>query len=148
MTQAQLTDLLEKLPHGEGFRFVDEIVSLEPGTQGTGVWRPRGDEHFFAGHFPGNPIVPGVIIGEALAQMAGLVGLSHMDSENHAGGSLAQIDLKLKRPVAPPATIELHATLIRTVRVLTQFDVEARCDAKLIAKGALTIATVMKDAEA
>ena len=145
MTQAQLTDLLEKLPHGEGFRFVDQIVSINPGVEGVGLWRPTGDEPFFAGHFPGNPVVPGVLIGEALAQMAGLVGLSHQDSDHHAGGSLAQIDLKLKRPVAPPAEIELHATLTRTVRVLTQFDVAAYHDTLLIARGSLTIATVMKD---
>ncbi|MEL7087823.1 MAG: 3-hydroxyacyl-ACP dehydratase FabZ family protein [Planctomycetota bacterium] len=148
MNQAQLTDLLEKLPHGEGFRFVDQIVSIEPGTEGVGLWKPRGDESFFAGHFPGKPIVPGVLIGEALAQMAGLVGLSHIDSVNHAGGSLAQIDLKLKRPVAPPATIELRAVLVRTVRVLTQFDVTARSGDRLIARGALTIATVMKESGA
>lgn len=148
MTQAQLTDLLDKLPHGQGFRFVDEIVSIEPGTEGVGLWKPRGDESFFASHFPGHPIVPGVLIGEALAQMAGLVGLSHLDSGGHGGGSLAHIDLKLKRPVAPPAEIELHAVLTRNVRVLTQFDVLARSAGKLIAKGSLTIATVMKEPEA
>lgn len=144
MTQAQLSDLLAQLPHGDGFCFVDRIDSLEPGKEGHGVWEPTGDESFFAGHFPGNPIVPGVLIGEALAQMAGLVALTHDDAENHAGGQLAQIDLRLKRPVVPPATLELHAVLTRNVKVLTQFDVTARCDSKLIAKGSLTIATVMK----
>ena len=145
MTQAQLDDLLAQLPHGESFRFVDRVVSIDPGVEGHGVWDVTGDESFFAGHFPGNPIVPGVLIGEALAQMAGLVAMTHADAENHAGGQLAQIDLRLKRPVAPPGEIELHATLVRNVRMLTHFDVLARCNQKLIAKGSLTIATVMKE---
>ncbi|MEM9419824.1 MAG: 3-hydroxyacyl-ACP dehydratase FabZ family protein [Planctomycetota bacterium] len=146
MTQAQLDDLLAQLPHGDGFRFVDRITELDPGKTGSGVWNVDGSESFFAGHFPGNPIVPGVLLGEALAQMAGLVALTHDNAEKHAGGQLAQIDLRLKRPVVPPATIELHATLVRNVRILTHFDVVARCDSKLVAKGSLTIATVMKDA--
>ncbi|MBB6430178.1 3-hydroxyacyl-ACP dehydratase FabZ family protein [Algisphaera agarilytica] len=146
MTQAQLDDLLTQLPHGDGFRFVDRITELDAGKSGSGVWSVDGTESFFAGHFPGNPIVPGVLLGEALAQMAGLVALTHADAEQHAGGQLAQIDLRLKRPVVPPAEIELHATLVRNVRILTHFDVIARCDSKLVAKGSLTIATVMKDA--
>lgn len=145
MTQAQLNDLLAQLPHGEGFRFIDQITSLDPGQEGRGIWDVKGNESFFKGHFPGNPIVPGVLIGEALAQMAGLVGLAHDDADQHAGGQLAQIDLRLKRPVVPPAVIELHAVMVRNVRVLTHFDVVARCDGKLIAKGSLTIATVMKE---
>lgn len=145
MTQTQLDDLLTQLPHGDGFRFVDRVTSINPGQEGHGVWEVTGDESFFTGHFPGNPIVPGVLIGEALAQMAGLVAMSHAEAENHAGGQLAQIDLRLKRPVVPPAAIELHATLVRNVRVLTHFDVIARCDSKLIAKGSLTIATVIKE---
>ncbi|MEM6458183.1 MAG: 3-hydroxyacyl-ACP dehydratase FabZ family protein [Planctomycetota bacterium] len=146
MTQAPPTDLIDLLPHGEGFRFVDEVLEIEPGVSGRGVWRVRGDESFFAGHFPGQPIVPGVLIGEALAQMSGLVGLSHAESENRAGGQLAQIDLRLKRPVAPPAEIELSATLVRDVRKLTQFDVVARWENKLVAKGSLTIASVAREA--
>lgn len=141
MTQADLSDLLDQLPHGEGFRFVDRIVELTPGVEGVGVWDIAGDEPFFAGHFPGNPVVPGVLIGEALAQMAGLVGLTHADSGDHTGGALAQIDLRLKRPVVPPGEIFLHAQLVRNVRALTHFDVLARCMDKVVAKGSLTIAT-------
>ena len=139
---SDLNALIEQLPHGDGFRFVDEIESLQAGDVGHGIWRVSGDEPFFAGHFPGKPIVPGVLLGEALAQMSGLVALADERSENHHSGALAQIDLRLKRPVAPPAEIHLHATMTRHVRVLTHFDVHATCDGQVVARGSLTIASV------
>ncbi|MEM8739435.1 MAG: 3-hydroxyacyl-ACP dehydratase FabZ family protein [Planctomycetota bacterium] len=145
MTQASYAQYLDQLPHGEGFRFVDRITDLTPGREGHGVWEVDGSEWFFNGHFPGNPIVPGVLLGEALAQMAGVVALGHHNADHHTGGALAQIDLKLKRPVVPPASIELHATLLRNVRILTHFDVVAHCENKLVARGSLTIATVMRE---
>ena len=64
---------LAALPHGVEFRFVDELVALEPGVAGEGRYRVRGDEAFLAGHFPGRPMMPGVILAEAVAQLAGVV---------------------------------------------------------------------------
>lgn len=88
---------LEALPHGPEFRFVDELVALEPGVSGEGVYRVRGDEAFLAGHFPGRPMVPGVILAEVVAQLAGVV---------------AQTD-----PVVP-AMSDLRLTALRNVKIL------------------------------
>ncbi len=132
-------DALSCLPHGPAFRYVDQITELEPGIRGVGRWSPTGDEPFFAGHFPGRPVVPGVLIGEALAQMAGVVGF--VDG-GPAGGVLAQLDLRFKHPVAPPADIELHATVERLHGALGQFSVQARCAGAVVARGALTLARV------
>jgi 3-hydroxyacyl-[acyl-carrier-protein] dehydratase len=134
--------LLDKLPHGEAFRFVSRVDEIEPGVSGRGVWSVKGDEGFFTGHFPGQPIVPGVLLGEALAQMSGLVALAHEKGEAAGNAFLAQLDIRLKRPVVPPAEIVLESTLTRHVRVLTQFDVKATVDGKPVALGALTLATV------
>ncbi|MCH8253125.1 MAG: hypothetical protein IID36_11795 [Planctomycetes bacterium] len=68
-------EILAALPHRPPFRFVDEVVELDPGRRGSGIWRIDGSESFFAGHFPGRPIVPGVLVAEALAQMSGVVAL-------------------------------------------------------------------------
>ena len=145
MTQAPHDSLIQRLPHGEEFRFVDEVVSVEPSVKGVGRWSPRGDEAFFAGHFPGRPIVPGVLIGEALAQMAGLVGLA-TEGRGGGGGMLAQIDLRLKRPIEPPADVFLYAEVTRKFGPLAQFDVRATCDDQLVASGSLTLAVPMENA--
>jgi len=64
---------LRALPHGPEFRFVDRLLELVPGRSGVGEYRLRGDEPFLRGHFPGQPLMPGVLLIEAAAQLAGIV---------------------------------------------------------------------------
>src|SRR5207247_9933608 len=71
-----LTAALDLLPHGSEFRFLDRLLSLEPGKSGAGEYAVRGDEPFLRGHFPGRPMMPGVLLVEAAAQLAGVVAQS------------------------------------------------------------------------
>ena len=64
------------LPHRPPFLFVDEVTAIDPGRSASGLWRLTGEEPFFAGHFPGRPTLPGVLMVEAMAQLGGIALLS------------------------------------------------------------------------
>lgn len=128
---------LAALPHQPPFRFVSEITELSPGKQGTGLWRLTGDEDFFAGHFPGRPLVPGVLITEALAQVSGVVHASANPGINQ--GQLAATEITFRAPVAPPAEITLRCNHERTHGDLHVFAVAAEQQGKVVAQGRLTL---------
>ena len=129
------TDWLARLPHGEEFRFVSRVTEVRPGESARGVWALSGKEAFFAGHFPGKPIVPGVLIAEALAQISGLAG----PSGSGAQGKLAQVNVRFEEAVAPPVEIELESKVVRVLGPLQMCDVAARVGTKIVASGAITL---------
>ncbi len=128
-------ELLGRLPHAPPFRFITRITSVKQGESGEGVWAVNGQEAFFAGHFPGNPIVPGVLIAEALAQLSGLVGSTGVGQ----GGKLAHVDVRFEAPVKPPAQIILRSRLTRTMEALQQFEVSASVNERIVAQGTLSL---------
>ncbi len=130
--------MLEHLPHAEPFRFVTRLVGVTPGVEGSGVWHVTGAEDFFRGHFPGEPIVPGVLIGEALAQISGIVGLG--GGPGGGAGRLVHIDVRFDASVRPPAEVVLRSKLVRTMGPLRQFEVSAECAGARVARGTLALA--------
>jgi 3-hydroxyacyl-[acyl-carrier-protein] dehydratase len=131
---AAQSDPLQRLPHQPPFRFVSRLTSIDPGKSAEGVWSVSGSEDFFAGHFPGRPIVPGVLIAEALAQLSGLA----MSMPN-AQGRLAQVDVRFDAAVVPPADIVLRARVVRQMGQVIQYEVEARCGSAVAAGGTVTL---------
>ncbi len=101
------------IAHRPPFLFVDEITALEPGLSATGLWHLAGDEWFFAGHFPGRPTLPGVLMCEAIAQVGAIAVLT---DERFAGklplfGGLD--GARFRRQVVPGDTLELSVQLGR-----------------------------------
>lgn len=72
-TPPPLARALAAVPHGPEFRFLDRLIALDPGKSGVGEYTVRGDEAFLRGHFPGQPLMPGVLLVEAAAQLAGVI---------------------------------------------------------------------------
>lgn len=120
MTDAAIASALAALPHGPEFRFVDEVLALEPGRSVTARYTVRGDEAFLAGHFPGAPLLPGVILVEALAQAAGIA------AQSGDGGPLENLRLtairgaKILGSAVPGQTLEIQARVVGRLGGLIQ----------------------------
>ena len=101
------------LPHRPPFLFVDAILALEPGISAVGTWRLTGDEWFFAGHFPGRPTLPGVLMCKAIAQVGAIAVLT----DPRFAGKLPLFggldSARFRRQVGPGDTLELHVALDR-----------------------------------
>ncbi|MCC6749949.1 MAG: 3-hydroxyacyl-ACP dehydratase FabZ [Deltaproteobacteria bacterium] len=111
---------IEKLiPHREPFIFIDEVVSFEPKKAATSLKHLTGEEAFFAGHFPGQPVFPGVLILENMAQTANFLVAKSFEAEQGAiGGGPRMVfgmvnRARFLKPVLPPATLTTEVTAVK-----------------------------------
>lgn len=135
-----LSEALTRLPHGPQFRFVDRLLSLVAGQQGTAEYRIRGDEPFLAGHFPGQPLFPGVLLVEAAAQLAGVVAQSDPHTPPLPGLKLTALKgVKFLGTAQPGEVLQLAAQVTGRLANLVQADAVVRVDGRKIMEGALTL---------
>ena len=135
-----LTRALDCLPHGPEFRFVDRLLSLEPGQAGTGEYAVRGDEPFLRGHFPGQPLMPGVLLVEAVAQLAGTVAQSDPGIPPLPGLKLTALrSVKILGGARPGDVVRLEARVTGRLGNLVQAQASATVDGNLILQAELTL---------
>ena len=140
MTLLARADIEAILPHREPFLMLDEIVELEPGRRVVARKYVADDDWYLSGHFPGNPIMPGVLIVEALAQ-AGAVGVLSEDENRGKLVLFGGIDkLRFRRIVRPGDTIELVCDLEQVRGPIGRGRGVARVDGEPVVRGTLTFA--------
>jgi len=141
-----LEQILEILPHRSPFLFVDKVTKMVPDKLIVTEWYIRPDEPFFAGHFPGKAIMPGVLVLDGLAQTCGLLwGFTKQVKGGAVSAApeiffLAASNMKFVNPASPGETLEMTARAARNFGTLYTYEVEAMSKRKVIAEGTLTLA--------
>lgn len=131
---------LRSLPHGPAFRFVDELISLVPGVEAAGIYQIRGDEAFLEGHFPGHPMMPGVILIEAIAQLGGVV--AQTDPEQPAMGDLRLTGVraaKILGAAVPGEVLHIRAKVEGRLGGLVQIEGDVRVGDVILASARITL---------
>jgi 3-hydroxyacyl-[acyl-carrier-protein] dehydratase len=131
-------EIYKLLPHRYPFALVDRIIEYEPGQKAVGIKNVTFNEPFFQGHFPGQPLMPGVLIVEAMAQVGGVV-LTQMADQPGGLFVFAGIDAcRFRRPVTPGDQLVMTLTLLSVKRRrFGKMQAKAEVDGKLVAEGEL-----------
>ena len=127
--------VLAQLPHRYPFLLVDRIVELTPGVRIVGVKQVTINEHFFQGHFPGAPVMPGVLILEAMAQVGAVYALQQMEGRESKLVLFSGIDNgRFRRPVVPGDTLVITVTPVRVGARVQKMHGEAHVEGQLAAE--------------
>lgn len=136
-------EIRKYLPHRYPFLLVDRVVELNVGESIVAYKNVTVNEPFFNGHFPDHPVMPGVLIVEAMAQAAGILGFKTMDKTPQDGSIyyfVGSDKLRFKRPVVPGDQLQLEARIVSEKRGIWKFDVKATVDGDVVSSAQILCA--------
>ncbi len=140
-------EILKYLPHRYPFLMVDRILEMEPGVRIVGIKNVTYNENFFQGHFPGKPVMPGVLICEAMAQVGAI--LAHSSDSLKEEGKVFMLTgldrVKIKRVVEPGDQLRLELTSLKRRGPYWKMSGEASVDGKLVAQVELSAMEVSRE---
>lgn len=150
MNTMDINEIAKTLPHRYPFQLVDKVLDYEVGKWLTAVKNVTINEPFFGGHFPGYPVMPGVLIMEALAQATGLLGFRTMEespSDDVLYLFVGIDNARFKRQVVPGDVLTLHVELLKRSRNIWKFDCVAKVGDELAASAIIMCAAAEKPAD-
>jgi 3-hydroxyacyl-[acyl-carrier-protein] dehydratase len=135
----EIREIMSTLPHTYPFLLVDRIIEIEPGKRAVGIKNVTYNEPFFQGHFPGRPIMPGVLIVEAMAQTAGILAFKSVPHEDSGKPVyfLGMDNVRFRKPVVPGDQLRLELEITRHRQSIWGFKGKAFVDDKLVAEADL-----------
>lgn len=135
-----INEIFDYLPHRYPFLLVDRVTELDTGATVRGFKNVTINEPFFQGHFPGHPVMPGLLIVEAMAQLAGILAFRTHD-RRPSDGSIYYLagtdDARFKRPVLPGDRLDMTASILANRKRLMKFDCRAEVDGQLACSAVL-----------
>lgn len=146
---AEITDIMRLLPHRYPFLLVDRIKDMDGDRSATGIKNVTVNEPFFQGHFPENPVMPGVLLIEGMAQTAGALCMRFVDDLNAPPiVYLMAVDrARFRRPVVPGDTVYYYVKKMRNRGKVWRFRAEAKVDGNIVAEGEVS-AVIIEDLQA
>lgn len=136
------TEIMKIIPHREPFLFVDRITQLEEGKRAVGIKNVTINDYFFKGHFPGRPVMPGVLIVEAMAQVGGVMMLASQENRGKLAFFLSIDNVKFRKPVVPGDQLVLEAEAIKVKSKTGQVRGRALVDGKVVTEADFVCALV------
>ena len=140
LSTADIGRIMQMLPHRYPFLLIDRIVDMDQDLSATGIKNVTINEPFFQGHFPGQPVIPGVLIIEAMARTAGGLVINHQgaEAENQLVYFMSIDKARFRKPVVPGDQLRIPVRLLQRRARVCKFAAEAHVDGMLVAEAEIT----------